>query len=990
MFLNQLSRTLSVKLCVTPILLSGGLLFSGAASADTANQDSPLGINMTGLSYWSTQWATIDIMKHASNGSGQLWATTNAQTGVFHTGDNDLLDLDENGWPKSLPAADDPNYHYVTTVLYQDNQHYPVGEYTILYEGEGELRYFGVTRIPDKSAPGRDVVRLDANSFFHLRIASTDPRQNGNYLRNIRVLVPGGICGNSPEQYANTSADCADPETFADFSRVYRHLTFHPLFLQDMKKYRAIRFMQAMNINVSGQSVWGDRAKYSDASWALSSGLPIETAVELANQVQAEPWLNVPARVDDDYIRRYAQLVKANLDSNLKFHIELGNEVWNNAWPYISDAIWMRQQGQARWPQANADDFIYRLNYYGKRSSDMCEIFKAEFGDEADRVQCVVGSQGGNAWVGQQILECELWAQENGGRNCAHNMDALAIGPYFGGYFHQDNYLPYFTQWANEGEAGMDKLFAEINGGLLRSLTYDPDGYEWQQAPEGGALAQTRRFIEQNQVLAAQYGLKLSAYEGGQHLTFAGNLAGDRAQVNEQMFLKSNRDERMGQAFSDHFAQWKAAGGSLYMVFESTARWGAFGAFPLKEYQLQPMSETPKLAHTMAFIDANPCWWENCQRQTVAKDSVEVDDATPLPDGPQGGDITLNATPRPAQWGVALSWSAYEGQGSVQYYQVFRDGQFAGHTNADVLTFNNDWLQLHTDYRFEIKAVDAAGMVLGVSNALITKAGDSQAPTVVGNLVARYNGAYGFDLSWDAASDEGGIRHYIIHRNGQALTAVDGQTLSFSDNWPPAGAVSYQVFAMDHVENLSEGSNIVTATLPTQEIVLSSEVRPESWGVALNWQFTHPDVQWFQVYRDGVFVGHTDANGRQFNDDWLSLHTDYRYQIRAVDSSAQVIFVSNTITTQAGDSIAPSQPTGLTVAFNGQYGFNVSWDAASDNTGVAYYIILRNGQSYTTRTELTLSDPWPPQGEVSYQVIAVDHYHNQSLPSELVVSNTNP
>lgn len=811
MSLRQLS-----KLNLNSAFFIAGLGLTGSAIAAPApNEQSPLGINMTGLAYWSTQWTTIDIMKHASNGSGQLWATGNAQTGVFHTGHNDRLDLDENGWPRSLPGADDPDFHYVTTVLYQDNQHYPQGEYTILYEGEGQLQYFGVTPLPEKSSPGKDVVRLDANSFFHLRIQSTDPDSNGNYLRNIRVLVPGGICGNDPLSYAQTASDCAEPADFAEFERVANHMSFHPLFLQDMAKYRSIRFMQAMRTNVSGQLTWSDRPTASDASWGLNAGIPVEMAIELANQVQAEPWLNVPARVDDDYMRQYAQLVKASLDSNLSFHLELGNEVWNNAWPYIQDAIWFREQGKARWPEAGAHDFMYRLNYYGKRSSDMCEIFKQEFAEQADRVNCVIASQGGNWWVGEQTLKCEMWAKENGGRNCAHNMDSLAIGPYFGGYFHQDKFLPHFAQWANEGEAGMDKLFAEINQGVLRGLTFDPNGHEWEQAPEGGALAATQTHIDQNKALADTFGLKLTAYEGGQHLTYAGYLEGDRALVNEEIFLKSNRDERMGQAFTDHFNGWKQAGGTLYMVFESTQRWGAFGAFPLKEYQQQPMSETPKLAHTLAFIDDNPCWWADCQRETVAKSSVQVDEPTTTepgePNEPQTDVMSLSATARAESWGVALNWTAYSGQGTVQYYQVFRDGEFIGHTSADVTSYNNDWLQLRTDYTFQVKAVAPGDLVLGESNLLTTMAGDSTAPSKPTGLTVTYNGEYGFDVTWDASTDNTGIAYYLIKRNGELFTHRTG--LLLDDDWPPQGDVSYQIIAVDHYHNQSEPSDIVVSNI---------------------------------------------------------------------------------------------------------------------------------------------------------------------------------
>ena len=79
-----------------------------------------------------------------------------------------------------------------------------------------------------------------------------------------------------------------------------------------------------------------------------------------------------------------------------------------------------------------------------------------------------MGSQGGNAWVGEQMLACTLWSEQNGGQNCAHNIDSLAIGPYFAGYLADDKYLPITSQWANDGAGGLDKLFEEKIARILK------------------------------------------------------------------------------------------------------------------------------------------------------------------------------------------------------------------------------------------------------------------------------------------------------------------------------------------------------------------------------------------------------------------------------------------------------------------------------------------------------------------------------------------
>lgn len=829
------------------ILFRRGFLAATLAFASTAfatsspNETSAVGINLNGLNYWSTQWALLDVMKQASNGSGALWATSNADNYNMDTGHQARLNLDAQGWPVSLPARNDPDFHYVTTIIYQDNAYYPAGEYVVLYEGEGELQYSGVTRMADKSSPGRDVVRLTENSFFHLQIRSTDPNHNGNYLKNIRVIVPGGICAETPTAYAESANDCAQPDQFATFEQIYQHQSMHPLYLQDLSQFRALRFMQMMQTIASEQRVWGDRPQLDDATWATTKGIPIEFAVDLANKTQAEPWLNIPVRVDDDYVQRYAQLVKETLDEHLDVRIELGNEIWNDAYPYNIDANWMEAKGRATWPNVAVSAFEFRLNYFGKRSAEVCHIWKTTFGEEADRVHCVMGGFVANTWVNQQILECPLWASSPAGHTCASNMDALAIGAYFGGYVHEDRYRPLWLNWLDEGAASgsgnqiaLNKLFEEINTGILRDLTYDPGEPDWAQAPMGGSLAQTRRFIEQNAALAAQYDLELVAYEGGQHLTFAGDMRDERARINEELLLAGNRDSRMGDAFTHHFTDWRNAGGALYMVFESVGRWGAFGAFPLKEHQRQPLTETPKLVATLDFIDQNPCWWENCERFTNAYERAVVlplpstgtepdpqpqPDPQPEPIPDQNGPLNLQITAqaRPESWGIGIDWHdiANEAGDSLHSYQIFRDGVYIGGASAAATHFNNDWLALRTPYQFQVKALNPQGEIIAESNIVQLMAGDSEAPSQPANVAVTFNGAYGFNVTWGASSDNTAVAYYKIYRNGQPYTVRDG--LRLEDEWPPLGesnSVSYQIIAYDHFHNGSIPSEVVIGHKP--------------------------------------------------------------------------------------------------------------------------------------------------------------------------------
>ena len=173
------------------------LLVSWSAMAD--NIQSPLGINLRELRYWNSELVTVDFFKRASNGEGGLWLTQCAGPCEWNT--KEQLDVDSAGWPRSLPTSGaSPKYRYVTTLLTLKSSTFPAGLWTVLYDGEGSLNYgFDAKRNAAASSPGRDAFDVATpKDGISLSITATDPNGTGNYLRNIRVIPPGGTCGNDP------------------------------------------------------------------------------------------------------------------------------------------------------------------------------------------------------------------------------------------------------------------------------------------------------------------------------------------------------------------------------------------------------------------------------------------------------------------------------------------------------------------------------------------------------------------------------------------------------------------------------------------------------------------------------------------------------------------------------------------------------------------------------------------------------------------------
>ena len=93
-----------------------------------------------------------------------------------------------------------------------------------------------------------------------------------------------------------------------------------------------------------------------------------------------------------------------------------------------------------------------------------------------------------------------------------------------------------------------------------------------------------------NKKVADQYGLKLVAYEAGQHLV---GVAG--AENNEQLtqlFLKANDDARMGALYRQYLSAWANNGGDLLCHYNSVGVWSKWGSWGLlQNYNDKP---TPK------------------------------------------------------------------------------------------------------------------------------------------------------------------------------------------------------------------------------------------------------------------------------------------------------------------------------------------------------------------------------------------------------------
>jgi hypothetical protein len=534
------------------------------AKSNRPNSLSPLGIGLNGVFDWSTQFPFINIYKSSRNWITQCGEGSPSNC-EFDTQEQKLLNLDENGWVKSLPAATDKSVKYrrVETVLLTGEHQLIPGRYLVLYDGEGKLSYSaGTTKNESLSKPGREVIDIAKGTpSVFLAINATNP---SNYLRNIRVI-----------RESHESA-------------YQKGEIFTPEFIDKIKSFRSIRFMDWMGTNNSKQKDWADRPKPEDFSWALK-GVPLEIMVALANKVQADPWFNMPHLATDEYVSNFAQLVKKTLDPNLTVYVEYSNEAWN--WQF-EQAQYANQQGRAKW----GDHGDAYMQWNGMKGTQFCSIWKKAYGNQSDRVKCVISSQTGYRGLEEGLLNCPLWVAE-GHEPCYKNMDVYAMTGYISGNLGDPANANLIESWLKEPDGGFSKAIQQLRNGNLIG------GYK-------DSLPDVKSNIVYFANVAKQKGLELVAYEGGQHITASGGMENNEKIAN--FFVELNRRPEMYDLYMDLLKTWKENGGTLFEHFVDVGLPGKYGSWGALEYVTQTSS--PKYKALIDFIKNNQCWWEGCAK----------------------------------------------------------------------------------------------------------------------------------------------------------------------------------------------------------------------------------------------------------------------------------------------------------------------------------------------------------------------------------------
>ena len=287
--------------------------------------------------------------------------------------------------------------------------------------------------------------------------------------------------------------------------------------------------------------------------------------IDLANSLHVDPWFCIPHKASDDYVRQFATLLHTRLDPTLRPHIEYSNEVWNTG---FAQNGWASQQSDAQGLQKPSG---MPSQFYAKRAVQIFKLMQSVYGStDAHRLVRVLAGQA--AWT--QFLQDALAYADT-----ATNVDVIAIAPYFNAA-SADNTANVTATLQLSSSQIIDQMYTSVRGPIK----------SWMTA---------------NAALAAQYKLKLQAYESGPTDT-AWAFPSDKQDAMLALFKSANYDARMKDLYLEYYGQWKAAGGDTmnqYVDVNAFTKWGLWGAL---EWTSQDPTTAPKYQGLLGFIAANP------------------------------------------------------------------------------------------------------------------------------------------------------------------------------------------------------------------------------------------------------------------------------------------------------------------------------------------------------------------------------------------------
>jgi hypothetical protein len=250
---------------------------------------------------WTTQFSPANALECAKPG---WFIATIQQPNMVAPGT--VPPLDSDGWPTSAEGLLTGQCIAFYTYCGFPVGTAPAGNYTLTWDGEGSVLVYslhqGVSAVYTVSGSVVPVPVL-TNGLIVGIVTSTA----GNYVKNIRLIVPGAAATD----------------------------LFNPTFLALASQFQIVRFNGYQATNSNTQNVGVTRAELPTQT-AVTQFTPFGPSMgrigQLAGALNTSVWVTVPVGADAAYVEALAQVLSAHVHPPNLVYVEIGLECWNSGY----------------------------------------------------------------------------------------------------------------------------------------------------------------------------------------------------------------------------------------------------------------------------------------------------------------------------------------------------------------------------------------------------------------------------------------------------------------------------------------------------------------------------------------------------------------------------------------------------------------------------------------------------------------------------------